>query len=252
MCTTIFYNPIAFHNQLEKCNDADNDLETLETAESNGLTCATCRCSLTEPYIKCSECLHILLCLHCFSRGRETGTHCNNHAYIIIRDDIQVFATEAGWTAKDERTLLHALRTKGYGNWDDIAIVLGQRYTPAEIQRHYNDCYFGGIFERLLGLQHRHHCYMPERMPYVFKMRSLEPPRHDDITSMQFKINAGYRCARGDFDTPYDASAEGLLSILIDEQPRASDDESEIVTLDPEITEKLQYGLVQAYNNRLR
>lgn len=94
---------------------------------------------------------------------------------------------------------------------------------------------------------------MPERMPYVFKMRSLEPPRHDDITSMQFKINAGYRCARGDFDTPYDASAEGLLSILIDEQRSgASDDEPEIEGLDPEITEKLQYGLVQAYNNRLR
>lgn len=237
---------------MEQCTEADNDVATLEAGKSNGLNCATCRCSLSEPYIKCSECLNILLCLQCFSRGRETGTHCNNHAYIIIRDDIQVFATEAGWTARDERTLLLALRTKGYGNWDAIANALGQRYTPVEIQRHYNDCYFGGIFERLLGLQHVRHCYMPERMPYVFKMRSLEPPRHDDIASMQFKINAGYRCARGDFDTPYDASAEGLLSIIIDEQRRTSDDDSEMEQLDPDVTEKLQCALVQAYNNRLR
>lgn len=169
-----------------------------------------------------------------------------------MRDDIQVFATEAGWTAQDESTLLLALRNNGYGNWDAIANALSQRYTPAEIQRHYNDSYFGGIFERLLGLQHVRHCYMPERMPYVFKMRSLEPPRHDDIASMQFKINAGYRCARGDFDTPYDGSAEGLLSIIIDEQRRATDDDSEMDELDPEVTERLQCALVQAYNNRLR
>ncbi|XP_034475594.1 transcriptional adapter 2A isoform X1 [Drosophila innubila] len=248
-CSSVFYNAQAFHSQMEK-SVAVVTSGALNSGHASEPTCATCRCIVTEPYIKCSECLDISLCPQCFARGREIGAHRNNHAYTIIRDDIQVFANEFGWTSRDERTLLQALRTHGYGNWDAIATELGRRHSPAEVQRHYNDCYFGGIFERLVGLQHDRLCYMPERMPYVFKMRSVEPPRHDDIASIQFKINAGYRCARGDFDTPYDASAEGLLTIINEQQH--ADDELDSESHDRELDEELQYALVLAYNNRMR
>ncbi|XP_034115932.1 transcriptional adapter 2A isoform X1 [Drosophila albomicans] len=247
ICSTVFYNAQAFHNQMEELIAIDNS-RMLTSGQTSNLACATCRSNLTEPYIKCSECLDIQLCPPCFARGRETGPHRNNHAYIVIRDDIQVFANECGWTSRDERTLLQALRTHGYGNWDAIENALGRRHSAKEIQRHYHDCFFGGIFERLVGLQHARLCYMPERMPYVFKMRSLEPPRHDDISSVPFKINAGYRCARGDFDTPYDASAEGLLTIM--NEQKTNDDDIELP--DRELVEELQFALARAYNNRLR
>ncbi|EDW15325.1 transcriptional adapter 2A isoform X1 [Drosophila mojavensis] len=251
-CVTIHYNQLAFHNQLDENVDRVENKDSEAEHSSGSTLCAMCRCCLAEPYIKCAECLDVLICLQCFSRGREIGSHRNSHAYIIVRDDIQVFANDSGWVARDERALLQALHTNGYGNWDAIANALERRFSPEEVRRHYHDCYFGGIFERLLGLQHARNCYLPERMPYVFKMRSLEPPRHDDISSIQFKINAGYRCARGDFDTPYDSSAEGLLSVMIEQQRANADDELEDESPDQQLVEALQCGLVRAYNNRLR
>ncbi|XP_022215862.2 transcriptional adapter 2A isoform X2 [Drosophila obscura] len=254
-CTTVYYQANALHRQLDQLEERARDQSSncsVPPADAGGPSCATCRCHISEPYIKCSECLDTLLCLQCFSRGREIATHRNCHAYIIVRDDIRVFADEPDWTARDERVLLKTLRTQGYGNWEAVSHALGQRHSQAEIRRHYHDCYFGGIFERLLGLQHARHSYLPERMPYVFKMRSLDPPRHDDIASMQFKLSAGYRCARGDFDTPYDTSAESLLSIMVAEESFSSEDQHEVSSRERQLTEVLHLGLVRAYNNRLR
>ncbi|XP_002096163.3 transcriptional adapter 2A isoform X1 [Drosophila yakuba] len=249
----VLYNPHTLHRFLEELKEVTHDKKcTVPSASKDANRCATCRCSLAEPYIKCSECLDTLLCLQCFSRGKEAFSHRNNHAYIIVRDNIQVFAEEPHWTARDERILLKTLRTHGYGNWEAVSQALDQRHEPAEARRHYHDCYFGGIFERLLNLQHARHSYVPERMPYVFKMRSLDPPRHDDIASMQFKLSAGYRCARGDFDTPYDTSAESLISIMVDHRDRDDDHETPESDFESEVTEELQLGLVRAYNNRLR
>ncbi|XP_034131856.1 transcriptional adapter 2A isoform X2 [Drosophila guanche] len=254
-CTTVFYQAKALHRQLDKleerARDESSNCSVLPT-DGGGPSCATCRCHLNEPYIKCSECLDTLLCLQCFSRGREIASHRNCHAYIIVRDDIRVFADEPDWTVRDERVLLQTLRTQGYGNWEAVSYALGERHSPAEIRRHYHDCYFGGIFERLLGLQHARHSYLPERMPYVFKMRSLDPPRHDDIASMQFKLSAGYRCARGDFDTPYDTSAESLLSIMVAQESFSNEDQQEESRTKRELNEVLRLALVRAYNNRLR
>ncbi|XP_017067270.2 transcriptional adapter 2A isoform X2 [Drosophila eugracilis] len=251
--SVVSYKPYALHRQLEQLEElARDDNSSVPVSLTDFSRCATCRCSLTEPYIKCSECLDILLCLQCFSKGREAFSHRNNHAYIIVRDNIQVFAEEPHWTARDERILLRTLRTQGYGNWEAISQALDQRHTPSEVRRHYHDCYFGGIFERLLNLKHARHSYLPERMPYVFKMRSLDPPRHDDIASMQFKMSAGYRCARGDFDTPYDTSAESLLSIMVDHRGRDDDHETTESESERGLIEELQQGLVRAYNNRLK
>nr|NP_001014634.1 transcriptional adaptor 2a, isoform E [Drosophila melanogaster]AAX52963.1 transcriptional adaptor 2a, isoform E [Drosophila melanogaster] len=249
----VLYNPHTLHRYLEEMEEKTRDQNSsVPSATKDANRCATCRCSLTEPYIKCSECLDTLLCLQCFSRGKEAFSHRNNHAYIIVRDNIQVFADEPHWTARDERILLKTLRTHGYGNWEAVSQALDQRHEPAEVRRHYHDCYFGGIFERLLNLKHARDSYVPERMPYVFKMRSLDPPRHDDIASMQFRLSAGYRCARGDFDTPYDTSAESLLSIMVDHRGRDDDNEASESEFEREVTEELQLGLVRAYNNRLR
>uniref|UniRef100_A0A1I8NLL8 Transcriptional adapter n=1 Tax=Stomoxys calcitrans TaxID=35570 RepID=A0A1I8NLL8_STOCA len=237
--------------------------QCLRTSISNGCKnddddipqCSTCHCSLQEPYIRCSDCEeYVCLCLQCFAKGRETRLHKNNHAYVIIKDDIQVFPGSGSWTAKDERILLQALQTQGYGNWDAVAKALQYRHDAAQCRQHYHDNYFGGVFERLLGLQHASHAYTRQHTPYVVKMRSVDPPRHDDITSIQFKIMAGYRCARGDFDTPYDVTAESFLTTIQEEEERCKE------LVDDEIVDdateaclgELKYALVQAYNHRLQ
>ncbi|EDW83305.1 uncharacterized protein Dwil_GK22782, isoform A [Drosophila willistoni] len=254
----IFYNPLALNRQLEDLHQKLNTeqeprLETSKSCEDDASTkCSGCRCSLSEPFIKCAECLDIYLCLQCFARGRELATHRNNHSYIIQRDDIQIFPDQPQWLANDERLLLQSLSSHGYANWEAISQSLGMRYKPEEVQRHYHDCYFGGIFERLLGLSHSRHSYLPERMPYVVKMKSVEPPRHDDISSMLFKLNAGYRFARGDFDTPYDTSAESLLTIMMEQPQHNDEDEEEQSVLEHDLNEELKFALVRAYNNRLR
>lgn len=210
--------------------------------------------ALQEPYVKCADCL-AELCLPCFAKGSETKKHKNNHAYIIIKDDVQVFPGPGNWSAREERILLNTLQTQGYGNWEAVAKALKHKHSVAECRQHYHDNYFGGIFERLLGLQHASQSYMPENMPYVVKMRSVDPPRHDDISSMQFKMMAGYRCARGDFDTPYDVTAESLLTTILEQEDNfriATNDFSREEHETDLFVEELKLGVVRAYNHRLK
>uniref|UniRef100_A0A1A9WGT7 Transcriptional adapter n=1 Tax=Glossina brevipalpis TaxID=37001 RepID=A0A1A9WGT7_9MUSC len=224
----------------------------LEEIDEMTLLCCGCQNIAREPYIKCHECESIL-CLECFAKGCETEKHRNNHSYVIVKDDIQVFSDAGNWTAKDERCLLESIRTQGYGNWDAVAKLLKYRFTAAECRQHYHDYYFGGIFERLLGLQHNANCYVPQRIPYMVKLRSVDPPRHDDIASMQYKLMAGYRCARGDFETPYDISAESLLTTILQADDNLIDImEDEDNTQDRLLIEELKCGLVRAYNHRLK
>lgn len=237
---TSYYNPYALTNATQQATDTfAYDVFTEK--------CEICNTGLQEPYIKCSDC-QVLLCVHCFAQGCEKAAHRNTHSYVIVRDDIQVFSVAGGaWTAREERTLLTALQTSGYGNWEAVARALRWQRTPDECRQHYHNCYFGGIFERLLGLSHPSQTYFPERMPYVMKMRSIDPPRYDDISSIQLKSMGGYRCARGDFDTPYDTSAESFLTELQD-LSAWEDDAYEW----REVAEVLQLAVLRAYNHRLK
>ncbi|XP_054735162.1 transcriptional adapter 2A isoform X3 [Anastrepha obliqua] len=255
---TAYYHSETFNKALEARSKAAQKYyaDYIEAGVNNTERCSTCNCDLYEPYIKCPDCEHTLLCMQCFAHGRETATHLNTHSYVIVRDDIQVFPGANGWNAKDERILLHTLEKKGYGNWEAVAHALHFRHNVEECRQHYHNFYFGGIFERLLGLTHARNAYFPERMPYLVKMRSVDPPRSDETATMQFKMMAGYRCARGDFDTPYDNSAEGLLTTIMQESFAAitatDDDEQQFDESSRAVNEELQLAVVRAYNNRLR
>lgn len=243
--------------QEETTRKVDYDPHQQQPSTTNGtndfVECGICRCNLQEPYIKCADCDE-LLCLPCFARGREIRQHKNNHAYVIVKDDIQIFPGSGSWTARDERILLQTLQTQGYGNWDAVAKSLQYRHDAAQCRQHYHDNYFGGMFERLLGLQHASQAYTRQHTPYLVKMRSVDPPRHDDISSMQFKLMAGYRCARGDFDTPYDVTAESFLTTIQNEEERVNDqiDDEETDDATEECLGELKCALVKAYNHRLQ
>lgn len=198
--------------------------------------CFACSALVTEPYVKCAECPQ-LFCLNCFANGRETKEHRNNHSYTIRHNNVRVFATSS-WTAGEEKQLLDAILQLGVANWEEISRALQTR-TPAECQSHYERYYFDGIFEKMLGLTSQPYCR--EVIPYMYKMNSIDPPRQE-----QDPVDwAGYRCARGEFDVPFDNSAELLVSNL------------EVGTWQPkqqweEIGDALNCAVFRAYNNRLR
>ncbi|CAD7005422.1 transcriptional adapter 2A isoform X2 [Ceratitis capitata] len=248
------YNVEQLNRALEQHSKAKllYNADAIKASAHNTEHCAACKCDLYEPFIKCADCEHTLLCLQCFAKGSETAMHLNTHAYIIVRDDIQVFPGAGDWTARDERILLHTLEKKGYGNWEAVVQALSFRHSVEECRQHYHDFYFGGIFERLLGLTHARNAYFPERMPYVVKMRSVDPPRSDETATMQFKMMAGYRCARGDFDTPFDNSAEDLLTTIMQDTFASKEDDDELLDCKSrEACDELQLALVRAYNHRL-
>lgn len=251
--TVAKYDPQHLQKLLEQQEQNTSTISDSTLDSKQTLACASCRVALQEPFIRCADCDETL-CLNCFASGREIRQHKNNHAYIIVKDDIQIFPGPGSWTARDERVLLHTLQSQGYGNWDAVAKSLQNRFSAAECRQHYHDNYFGGIFERLLGLQHSSQAYTPHHLPYLVKMRSVDPPRHDDISSMQFKLMAGYRCARGDFDTPYDVTAESILTAaqVAEENIREQIGDSEDDGIIEDCLEELKFGLVKAYNHRLQ
>lgn len=213
--------------------------------------CRTCRTAVHEPYVECAECTNFPLCLRCFASGREHAEHRNYHAYTIRHDNVRVFAGSA-WTAAEEKELLQAIARHGFGNWSAVARSLNGRlpdgcasrfrYTADECEQHYQRHYFGGLFEQALGMSAQP--YRREIVPYLYRMNSVDPPRQEANADAM----AGYRAARGEFDVPYDNSAESMVSHL--DAIRWSDEEAESGW--PKIGDQLQCAVIQAYNNRLR
>lgn len=205
----------------------------------DSIHCYVCGCNLIEPYITCAQCPRHLSCLKCFANGAETSTHLSNHNYIITHDNIKLFPN-SNWSAREERRLLELIQQHGFGNWNDIARTL-QTKDADECERHYLDNYFDGIFMKICGLTK--HPYSRLVVPFRYKSNSIDPPRHT-MEMINSKLVAGYRFARSDFDTPYDVSAESLVSQL--HTPNEWGDEFR------EIGEELNAAMFVAYNNRLR
>lgn len=127
----------------------------------------------------------------------------------------------------------------GFGNWDEIAKEMKTK-TSNECRDHYMTYYLDGIVGKMVGVEKNP--YTRLTIPYLFKNNSVEPPRYD-LDSQNFKEMAGYRCARGDFDTPYDNSAEMIVSHL---------DVHNWNECDKDVSEELKCAMFKAYNHRLR
>lgn len=210
---------------------------SIQTAQSinDVIHCDICRNAMTEPFITCAECpRQFRACLKCFASGAEHGDHLNSHSYSVTHDNVRVFRG-SDWMAHEERRLLKLIEHFGFGNWIDIARALRTR-SADECKNHYLNNYFGGIFWQACELTK--YPYKRPTTPYLYRHNVIDPPRHLP-ESAQSKHMAGYRFARSDFDTPYDNSAESLVSHL-----DGGDDEC--------VSEALQCAMVRAYNNRLR
>lgn len=211
------------------------------TLDDGTVHCSVCRCILHEPFITCAECLmpSHRSCLKCFASGAETGKHANTHSYIITHDNVKVFP-HTNWSAREERQLLDAIQQRGFGNWDDIALALTTK-SANECRDHYMQCYFDGIFMKTCGLTK--YPYWPLCVQYMYRTNINEPPRHN-ADMINSKYMGGYRFSRSDFDTPYDLSAESMVSHLHMASDWGSDYE--------DIGDELNAAALTAFNNRLR
>lgn len=180
--------------------------------------------------------------MKCFACGAECANHSNAHNYIIVHNHVKVFPNTA-WSAPEECALLKQLERNGFGNWADISRAL-VNYGGKECQEHYIRNYFDGIFWKTCKLTR--FPYIRIDTPYLYHTKSFDPPRCKfDLVQNKYAID--YRFARSDFDTPFDSSAEGVISNV---QTNANDTEWDSES--QELSEQLHCALVGAYNNRLR
>lgn len=168
----------------------------------------------------------------------ETTEHSNSHDYIIRDDNVRVFPC-ANWSAREEKKFLDLMLMNGFGNWDGIAKDMKTK-TTNECRDHFMTYYLDGIVGKMVGFAKD--TYTSLIVPYLYKINSVEPPRQD-LDSHNFKAMAGYRCARGDFDTPYDNSAEVIVSNL---------DLNNWNECDVDVAETLNCAMFNVYNHRLR
>lgn len=145
----------------------------------------------------------------------------------------------SNWSAREEKKFIDLMLVNGFGNWEGIAKEMKSK-TSDECRDHYVTHYLDGNVGKMVGLTKEP--YTPLTVPYLYKINSVEPPRHD-LESHNFKEMAGYRCARGDFDTPYDNSAEMIVSNL---------DLKNWSDCDADVSEALNCAMFNVYNHRLR
>ncbi|PFH37840.1 AP2 domain transcription factor APVIIb-1/ADA2-B [Besnoitia besnoiti] len=100
--------------------------------------------------VRCAECDDFDLCLFCFARGRETGTHLNTHAYRPVPPNREeIFAPN--WTADEEQMLLEGVSRFGLGNWNEVANLVNRvalrTKTKQQCEQHYMSVYIdsGGV-----------------------------------------------------------------------------------------------------------
>jgi transcriptional adapter 2-alpha len=98
--------------------------------------CDYCKRDITDTVrVRCAECGDFDLCVECFSKGVEVGTHKNQHSYRLL-DKYAFPILDADWGADEEWLLMEAIETYGMGNWADIADHVGTK-TLEECADHY-------------------------------------------------------------------------------------------------------------------
>ncbi len=226
--------------------------------------CSSCHLPLKEPYVVCCDCPpqqpHI--CLSCFSRGSQFGSHLNTHRYRVKNDSFTVLDPE--WTAEEESQLLNLLLQRGQGNWDDVAKAMPSHgsKTPAQCAEHFQRYYMDNSSGLMLDTWKSTPAPSRRDRPVPLVAPLDFPPRPAPGTAGH-KDLGGYSAARGDFDFELDNAAEvDVANVDFDTAKTGYDlretsfgatgeftgDDSGDKSLDA----LLQMTSVEVYNNRLR
>ncbi|CAD8064801.1 unnamed protein product [Paramecium sonneborni] len=169
--------------------------------------------------------------MNCFLNLQEFAQHNIGHPYAIINKlNFPTFVED--WTAEEELLLLEGLEKKGFGNWQDIAEMLGSEKSQEEIAQHYDNIILSGKFRNMTLLSKRNQDTLelikPKRLfnnlkrmkeeQIVIKGGRLTP----NMQSQSGQEIVGFMPKRGDFDIEFDNDAELLLAEMEfndDDQP---------------------------------
>ncbi|KAG1673497.1 Transcriptional adapter 2-alpha [Nymphon striatum] len=199
--------------------------------------CAKCKSELEETFIQCEKCLNFVLCLSCFSKGEEIGSHSNDHPYKIIDYNFPVL--DANWTAAENMRLLNGIYRFGLGNWSNISQKVSTK-SMEECKQHYTKNFINSNCDLFPKLQEVpvEFSIQPSPIPYI---AGEDPPRPSlNGTSVEDPTGAGYMPARGDFAHEYDNYAEWEVC------------EMEILPDEDELNKELKYTLLDIHQSRLR
>ncbi|KAJ8043383.1 Transcriptional adapter 2-alpha [Holothuria leucospilota] len=195
--------------------------------------CPGCSSFLMEPYIGCLSCeAKTYICVSCFAKGWEGGSHQNNHQYEIITNDFPVLETQ--WTAKEEMKLLEALSDHGYGNWHDVSNHLQGR-SKQECESHYNRVYLNNT-KPMLPVFTSATIKKQKAIP----CKACDDPPRPIGDSQRSADMAGYMPARSDYAKEYDNGAEWDVKDIY-----FQGEEDSLLT-------DLKYAAVDIYYNRLK
>ncbi|CAK68971.1 unnamed protein product (macronuclear) [Paramecium tetraurelia] len=199
----------------------------------NKVHCDNCEKDITrQARILCIGCPNSIdVCMNCFLNLHEFAQHTIGHSYSIINKlNFPIFVDD--WTAEEELLLLEGLEKKGFGNWQDIAEMLGNEKSQEEIAQHYDDIILSEKFRNMTLLSKRNqdtlelikpkrYSHAPKRMKEeqsIMKGGRLTP----NMASQSGQEIVGFMPKRGDFDIEFDNDAELLLAEMEfndDDQP---------------------------------
>ncbi|CAD8067888.1 unnamed protein product [Paramecium primaurelia] len=189
----------------------------------NKVHCDNCEKDITkQARILCNDCPNAIdICMNCFLNLQEFESHVISHSYSIINKlNFPIFVED--WTAEEELLLLEGLEKKGFGNWQDIAEMLGGDKAQEEIAQHYDDIILSGEFRKMPLLSKRNQDTLelikpkraqtaPKRIKEeqnITKTGRLTP----NMSSQSGQEIVGFMPKRGDFDIEFDNDAELLLA----------------------------------------
>ncbi|XP_063958027.1 transcriptional adapter 2-beta-like [Lytechinus pictus] len=207
------------------------------------LYCNYCQEELKSFSVKCCDCSDAEtfdLCLQCFRAGAEIGTHKRDHGYQIMDNSLFPSGGRSNWSTTEENSLLDAIESFGFGNWDGVGNHVGSK-TKEECSDHYNTFYVQGKIGNATLPETRSVNFIdhtgPEDGPLSPTLGLTFKPV-DLTTSEQQELC--YMPLRDDFEREFDNDAETLISNLA------------ITSEDDELDISLKLAHVDMYSKRLK
>ncbi|KAJ1921426.1 Transcriptional adapter ada2 [Mycoemilia scoparia] len=200
--------------------------------------CDKCQANVTDTVrVTCVVCSEFDLCIKCFSKGAECGSHKNSHPYRIeSRHRFPIFTED--WSADEELLLIEGLMQFGMGNWAQAAEHVGTK-TKEECEEHYLETYVNSEDWPLPDIN-KDFSHIAIAQSSNKKMKPSTPSRSKPLSSQPTNHEiAGYMPGRVEFETEYENDAEQHIKDMT-----FNEDDT------PEDTE-LKQIMLEIYNNKL-
>ncbi|OLY82500.1 Transcriptional adapter 2 [Smittium mucronatum] len=192
------------------------DVISNEDVYSTGqkIHCDNCQNNLTDIVrISCSECPEFDLCVTCFSKGIELGSHKSSHAYAVVsKHKFPIFNID--WSADEELLLIDGLLQFGLGNWEEVSAYVGSK-SIKECERHYLQTYVDSQFWPMpdMSKSFQVKCARSTQIPNKNKSETNKPYKPISSQPTNHEVG-GYMPGRLEFEIEYENDSEMTIKDL--------------------------------------